>query len=314
MKVSFIIPHNGRYNLLLETIESLIALNFDKADYEAIIVSQDDNISLSILNGIDTKGLKINIVRYKGESVSALRNYGFNLSSGEYVAFIDADIALSANWIQKMLDELKDPSVVIASAYQNVQGDNKLETLRASLNNIDIDCDKKFLSGSNLFLHRNTFTKVGGFPESMKSCEDYYFTGQAADLGRLRYISSASHIHLGEDKDYKTLWKKELWRGQSNLLTMKGRAINLRELPSIAFPVIVLFLLLIALSSVFFFDAYIVVILLSISLFIPVLYSCRLAYLAKRINIIDALKFYLVYFVARGIGSLKGVFKSFDLK
>lgn len=315
MKVSFIIPHNGRYNLLIDTIASLNSLDYPKSDFEVIIVSQNEDITSQVFSSLDLEGLNLKLNYYPGKNISAQRNFGFEAASGEYIAYIDADVDLSANWITAMFHELEQPDVVIASAVQRPTNDESmLEALRVALSNVDIDCDVDFLPGRNLFLHRQTVLRIGGFPEHLTTCEDYFFTDKAASFGRLRYVSTATYAHLGEDRDYSTLWTKEKWRGQSNLLALKGRTIKLREWPSILAPLLVFVLVVSACFSLLTAHFTVAFLLLAMACSIPFVYSIRLKRLAPTLPWREITKFYFTYFPARAIGSVVGVFKSFDLK
>ena len=159
-------------------------------------------------------------------------------------------------------------------------------------------------------LKKETFSNVGGFPEHLVTCEDYYFTNQASELGQLYYSSKADYIHLGEDKIYKELFDKEIWRGQSNLQSIKGRPIPLSELPSFLVPIWILLFALITLISFVFMPVGNSFLSLGLFLLPILLYSVRLYNIAdKQISFYRVAQFYLVYFPARIIGTISGLFK-----
>jgi len=61
-------------------------------------------------------------------------------------------------------------------------------------------------------------------------------------LGKIYCTPRADFIHLGEDKNWKELFKKEIWRAKGNIKSIKGRKITLKEIPSITIPIwIILF-------------------------------------------------------------------------
>jgi glycosyltransferase involved in cell wall biosynthesis len=87
--ISFIIPHKGRFEMLLETIESVGQQSFDLSNIEIIIVSQTPSISEVTLSSL---GLEVKtFIRPDHETISALRNFGVKNSTGEFLAFLDAD-------------------------------------------------------------------------------------------------------------------------------------------------------------------------------------------------------------------------------
>lgn len=314
-KVSFIIPHKGREEFLLQTIESIFAQDYAHTEIEVIVVTQ--NQALSSLADFQNQSIALTISYQPSElTISALRNQGAKLAHGQYLAFLDADVGLSTNWLTAMLNLLESkPERVLVSAMQiNGETPPPLEQIRTVLSNAEIDCNVNFLPGRNLLLARTTFDAVQGFPEHLVTCEDYYFTDKVHELGELFYSSKATYVHIGEDKDYVQMYKKEIWRGQSNLQSIKGRTIPLREWPSFLIPIGMLGLFV--LSVITLLLGYKNYALGSILLFLfPVcLYSLRLFCIAKqKIKLFYILKFYAMYFPARAIGTVSGIFKSITI-
>jgi len=312
--VSFIIPHKGREQYLQQTIQSITMQDFDLSMIEVIIVTQNDKLSDDTLRFQDELMLSVHH-RPDSDSISALRNYGAHKADSEYLAFIDADISLSPNWLNRMIKELQQPEsdrVLISAIQTNSKQANSVERIRTVLNNIQQDSYVDSLHGSNLFLTTATFISAGGFPEDLQTCEDVYFTTNVSKLGKLYLTSKATFIHLGEDKEHSGMFKKEIWRGLSNLQSFKGRKVPLRELPSIVIPVAIM--LLFITSTTMFISGFYMLALFSaaLMLFPVVAYTARLRKHStdQRVSIINLLAFYTVYFCARSIGTYKGLFKS----
>jgi glycosyltransferase involved in cell wall biosynthesis len=316
MQVSFIIPHKGRFEMLTQTLESISQQACISHDIEVIVISQTPEIQQQIL--LDSPPFKLSLcIRPVTDTISALRNYGVTQAKGQYLAFLDADVWLSNNWTQQMIAELSaDQDRIISSAMQ-ICGRNAppLEQIRTSLSNAEIDTDVAFLPGRNLFLRKTSFDKIGGFPEHLITCEDYFFTDKAAKLGKLFYTSSATYIHLGEDKAYKAMFDKEIWRGQSNLQSISGRNIPLREWPSFITPPAILFMFSLAILLLVFGQSSLALVSFVVAVLPIFVYSLRLFSLAhKKINFVYIVKFYVCYFPARAIGTVLGLFKSIGVK
>jgi GT2 family glycosyltransferase len=216
-----------------------------------------------------------------------------------------------------MITELAaDPDRIISSAMQICNDDAPpLEQIRTSLSNAEIDTDVAFLPGRNLFLRKTSFNKIGGFPEHLITCEDYFFTDKASKLGKLFYTSAATYIHLGEDKAYKAMFDKEIWRGQSNLQSISGRNIPLREWPSFIAPPAIVFMFSLAILLLVFGKSSLALMAFVVAMLPVFVYSLRLFSLAnQKINFMHILKFYVCYFPARAIGTVLGLFKSIGVK
>jgi glycosyltransferase involved in cell wall biosynthesis len=312
--VSFILPHKGRENFLLQTLESIAGQDYDLKRIEVVVITQNEQLSATILNLGNKFSFSV-YYRPDSETISALRNFGVKKTSGEYLAFLDADVSLSKNWISSLINELDSKTDrVLVSASQVCSGNAPpLEQIKTALSNAIIDENVNFLPGRNLLLSRNIFNQAGGFPEHLITCEDYYFTDQVHHLGDLYYTSKASYIHLGEDKNYNEMYRKEIWRGQSNLQSIKGRRIPLREIPSFLVPVGIFSFLLLSIALLFTGNFLLAAIAFVLALAPILIYSIRLNTLVgQQANFIEILKFYIYYFPARAIGTLGGIFKTFS--
>lgn len=313
-QVSFIIPHKGREEFLVQTVESILAQDLSTAEINIYIITQNEQLSLLSPLIEQHDNIHVNI-QTGGKTISALRNLGAAMSSSEYLAFLDADVSLSPNWTETMLATLHAvPDRALVSAAQ-INGENAppLERIRTALSNVELDCNVSFLPGRNLFLSRESFEKVNGFPEHLITCEDYYFTDQVNQFGRLYYTSQATYVHIGEDKVYRDMYKKEIWRGQSNLQSIKGRNVPLREIPSFVVPIAIAALLLIFIVSTLLNLPYIAITSIVLALIPFIIYTLRLYKLTKStVPLKYSIKFYLLYFPARAIGTLGGLFKSFS--
>lgn len=314
--VAFIIPHKGREHFLIETLDSIVGQDFNKKLIEVVIVTQNKKLSETVHKFRENISLSI-YSKPSEDTISSLRNYGVTQSRGDYLAFLDADIKLSSNWITRMINELKENSgrVLVSAVQVSSPNAPPLERIRTTISNAVTDQNVNFLPGRNLFLTREVFRKSGGFPEHLITCEDYYFTDKLSHLGKLYYTSKATYIHLGEDKNYMEMYKKEIWRGQSNLLSMRGRKIPLAEIPSIIVPVIILMSIITSLASLSL-GHYGITLLSTFLFLLPcIIYSTRLFILSKQsIKYLSILQFYLIYFPARAVGTLGGLFSTFKAK
>jgi glycosyltransferase involved in cell wall biosynthesis len=317
MKVSFIIPHKGRLEMLKETIISILNLDYEQSQIEVIIVSQNKTLVVEELVGsIQTNQVKIILADDKG-TIAKSRNIGAEKADGDFLAFLDADINLSANWLIVMLDEIQkdDKRKIIASVQINSSQPSIVERIRTLMISATSDSNVDALAGANLFMNSKDFWLAEGFPEELTTCEDIYFTSKVAKIGLLYCTSKTNHVHLGEDKSWSQMFYKEIWRGQSNIKSLFGRSIPLREYPSLLVPIWIFFFAIIASISLLLgeFGSTLCFLLFII---LPVfLYSLRLNQMAKgKMKFTVIVKFYLIYFAARAIGTVIGVTKSFKVR
>jgi glycosyltransferase involved in cell wall biosynthesis len=96
-KISVIIPtyNNGRY--ICETIQSVISQTLSADEIIIINDGSTDNTIEILKNVVDNR---ITIINQKNYGVSAARNRGLDIASGDFIAFLDAD----DRWLPRMLE------------------------------------------------------------------------------------------------------------------------------------------------------------------------------------------------------------------
>jgi glycosyltransferase involved in cell wall biosynthesis len=170
-----------------------------------------------------------------GLLIGALRNRGTAIATGEWLAFIDADIEMPESWLKPLFDieasgqadvfglDLHTPAEApwYATAWQR-------RTARASSQASHV---VDWLPSSNLLMRRGWFDKVGGFNESLRTGEDKEFTLRLHEQGaRLLSINDNVALHWGYEMNWREWMGKELWRQGSHLQLLRTHGFSLRLL------------------------------------------------------------------------------------
>jgi glycosyltransferase involved in cell wall biosynthesis len=99
MIVSFIVPSYNSEKTIENNIKSIVS---QKCKKEIIVVdggSIDKTISI-------LKKYKLKIFLEKKRGAGPARNLGMNKSKGDYIAFVDSDVVLPDNWIEKCIKKI----------------------------------------------------------------------------------------------------------------------------------------------------------------------------------------------------------------
>lgn len=108
--VSIIIPVFNRETLLPETLESILAQTY--SHWECIIVddgSTDSSLEVSIAYASKDSRFKVNHRPwYKKKGSNACRNYGFELSKGEFIQWFDSDDLMCFDCLEKKVNLMID--------------------------------------------------------------------------------------------------------------------------------------------------------------------------------------------------------------
>ena len=170
-----------------------------------------------------------------GLLIGALRNRGTAIASGEWLAFIDADVEMPEDWLTPLLDieasgqadvfglDLHTPAAApwYASAWQR-------RTLRPTSHASHV---VDWLPSSNLLMRRHWFDKVGGFNESLRTGEDKEFTLRLREHGaRLLSVNEQVALHWGYEMNWREWMGKEMWRQGSHLQLLRTHGLSLRLL------------------------------------------------------------------------------------
>ena len=174
-RVSVIIPTYDRGWTLGGAVDSVLGQTY--RDFELIVVddgSMDD--TPDILAGY---GERIRVVRQENRGVSAARNAGIGVATGELLAFLDSD----DRWLPEKLAEQvgffdERPEALICQTEETwirngVRVNPKKHHKKPSGEIFEASLSLCLVSPSAVMIHRRLFDEVGLFDEALPACEDY---------------------------------------------------------------------------------------------------------------------------------------------
>ena len=231
-RISIVIP---MYNEARHIGRTLLAAQkaAHAADVECELIVVD--------NGSSDEGPQIarqfgaHVLVMPGLLIGALRNRGTAIATGEWLAFIDADIEMPEDWLRPLFDieasgqadvfglDLHTPAAApwYATAWQR-------RTLRPTTHTSHV---VDWLPSANLLMRRRWFDKVGGFNETLRTGEDKEFTLRLREHGaRLLSINENVALHWGDEMNWREWMGKELWRQGSHLQLLRSHGFSLRLL------------------------------------------------------------------------------------
>ena len=111
--VSIIVPIYNADKYLTRCLSSIV--NQTYTNLEIILINDGStDTSLTICNEYAKKDKRIVLVNKTNEGASAARNTGIRKSSGEYVAFMDADDWIVSNYIEQLMEPFKNENIDIS--------------------------------------------------------------------------------------------------------------------------------------------------------------------------------------------------------
>jgi glycosyltransferase involved in cell wall biosynthesis len=312
--VSFVIPVLNGERDIARCLLSIKNLKCPEKTYEIIIL---DNGSVDRTRQIIHElGFSYHII--EKVNVGSLRNYGAGMSRATYLAFVDSDVELTPDWLRHGLEVFKDEKVVATGCFPRVPKDATWVQRAWDTHQRGRLCKDKsraiaWLPSMNLLVRRDVFLKVRGFNDRLETAEDVDLCYRLGQHGTILWTVDMDAIHWGEAHDLRTFWRKEVWRGTSNLKGVQVHGFRWDELPSLGYPLYTLcFLLLLGASCVV--DIWCLQIkLIRLNLIFLVFPAFALAvntiYKTRRIQ--DLPKLFLLYFVY-GLARACSVIKAYS--
>ena len=312
--VSFVIPVLNAQRDIPRCLRSIQQLTFPKQAYEVIIV---DNGSTDDTHQI-IQDLGFTFLIRPDVHVAALRNYAATRSRGDFIAFVDADVELSPDWLQHSLATFhnqEERQVVACGCFPaippNATWVQKVWDIQQRGRIRDgAPQPIAWLPSMNLIVRRPIFEAVGGFDEQLETTEDVDLCYRLGQYGTILQNTKMEAIHWGEAPDLRTFWRKEVWRATGSLKGVWRHGIHWDELPSIGYPLYILCAVLFLIFSSLVDITYQQFVMVPINLALLILPALALAIYtvqrAKQPAALLRLSFlYLLYGAARAYAVIK---------
>jgi hypothetical protein len=173
--------------------------------------------------------------------VSTLRNRAAETTTGEILAFVDADHVIDAAWASAVVSLFEDERIGAAGAvYTSPVDGSWVQRIYGALRGRTTSAgETAWLGSGNLAVRRAAFDAVGGFDTSLEACEDVDLCQRLKAAGwRVVADPRLISIHLGDPATLSALFRAERWRGRDNLRVSFRGTLALRDLPSAVIPIV----------------------------------------------------------------------------
>jgi glycosyltransferase involved in cell wall biosynthesis len=220
MKVSIVIPTHNRPEKLRETVEKLRGQDFPSEDYEIVVVDDGSNPPVAFEKEF-TVAPNIKIIRLEGEERSVARNTGAREAHGELLIFIDDDIAVKSDFVEKhwqahqeFSDALAVGEILLPAESQNTPFGRFRQRLEKDgiPRQRGLVAEKNFCTAQNMSIIKSDFLNLKGFTEDIVSSEDQEFAlRHTAQGGNVVFLPEASAIHNDNALDIRGYCQRNEW-------------------------------------------------------------------------------------------------------
>ena len=199
MKISVVIPSYNRKELLKRSINSVN--NQTIKPFEIIVV--DDGSFDGTEAMVKTNYDFIKFIKQKNNGVSAARNVGIKVSSGEWICFLDSDDEWKNDKLEKQIIAMKsNPGYKFFHSNEiwvkNGKRINQKKKHKKYGGDIFDKClDMCRISPSSVLIDKTIFDDVGIFNENLVICEDYELWLRICDKYSVFFINEPLIIKYG---------------------------------------------------------------------------------------------------------------------
>jgi hypothetical protein len=181
------------------------------------------------------------VIAVPGLAVAAVRNRAARTSRAPLVAFVDADQEVSAGWIEAAVAGLAEPDVdAVGAEYRSPPSPTWVQrTYDALRQRPATRTEAAWLPSGNLVVRRDAFLQVGGFDETLETCEDVDLCRRLLATGH-RVVAEPGliSVHHGDPRTLAALFRGEMWRGRDNLRVTLRSPRSIRSILSALQPVV----------------------------------------------------------------------------
>lgn len=178
--ISVVIPTYNCGKYLIRTIESIF--NQTYRNFEIIVVDDGSTDNTEKILEKYNGNRQFRYIYQENRGISAARNAGIRASSGEFIAFLDADDMWLPEKLERQISliiEFPDVGLVGCGYYGIDESGKRIKEIRSSnylnkellLNDLMVR-NVVTSSGSGALVRKECFDKVGLFDESFRSTED----------------------------------------------------------------------------------------------------------------------------------------------
>jgi glycosyltransferase involved in cell wall biosynthesis len=302
--VTIVIPTFNEERYIGRCLAALIEIDYPAEKLEIRVV---DNYSDDQTSRI-ASGFGVRVIEAEKKTVAHSRNVGAQDVQTELIAFLDADCLPSPRWMKQAVRHFASAHVAAAGSYPSVlDGEsNALQKTWAALCSQESEGvhEVDWLPTANLVARTTFFKRIGGFNESLATCEDVDLGYRLRAHGVVVYDPLITVYHLREPRTFKEFVAKEVWHAKSNISGFLSHGLRASEIPSLIAPILFGAGIIAGFIGLVLANELLTV-GFAVSLAIPIAYTVRGYKRTRKVPLVFLI--YCAYFVARSIASAREV-------
>ncbi|MCE7963653.1 MAG: glycosyltransferase [Acidobacteria bacterium ACB1] len=241
-KTSVVIPKYNYGRFIGEALRSVFAQTLSPV--EVIVV--DDGSTDETAEAVAEFGERVRYILQENAGVCAARNRGVAESSGDLIAFLDADDIWEPTKLEKQAAKFADPEVGLVHCGMREFDSDTGETLGVKLDGGEGEVWRALLlwegpviigPGGTIMVSRKAFDEAGGFDTRSRVGEDWDFCYRVARRRKVGFVkeplvnyrvhSKAAHLNIAEmERGMSLFYEKAFADGDEQVQALKRQALS----------------------------------------------------------------------------------------
>jgi len=218
--ISIVVPTYNAEDTIGPLLDSLLGLDYP--EYEVIIVNDGSKDHTKEI----VERYPVRLINQTNRGASAARDAGLRAASGEIVAYVDSDVAVTPDWLKRLVRPFAEATIGATTGRTVFLRNEKCASWMRSMDIERRNAHRKeytrLANGPNAAFRREILLKVGGFDPQWYHAEDTEVSYRIWQLGyRIQYVPDAVVHHIPEE-DWRTYLRKR-YRDAKAFTRMLGR-------------------------------------------------------------------------------------------
>jgi len=218
--VSIVVPTYNAEDTIGPLLDSLLKLDYP--EYDIIIVNDGSKDRTREI----VERYPVRLINQPNRGASAARDAGLRTASGEIVAYVDSDVAVTPDWLKRLIGPFTDPTIAATTGrtvfLRNEKCASWMRSMDIERRNAHRKTYTRLANGPNAAFRREILLEVGGFNPRWYHAEDTEVSYRIWKLGhRIQYVPEAVVHHVPEE-DWRTYLRKR-YRDAKAFTRMLGK-------------------------------------------------------------------------------------------
>lgn len=214
---TIVIPALNEESVIGRCLDSIAHLEFPSGNYEVIVVDNGSSDQTREIANSYREALRLTVLLRPEVNISALRNAGASASSGKFLIFLDADMIVPKNWLQRAEALfISSKAHILGGSFEVPKNSSWVAHNWFGRKSKGVILSPSYVPSGNLMVSRSHFDSIGGFDERLRTSEDCDFCFRARAMGLTMAIyDDIAVMHLGSPQTLMAFFLREIWHGSS---------------------------------------------------------------------------------------------------